>query len=78
VEESLTVLFGTVEYFEREIEFHLAEVEKRDRFMEEINQIQLKLEQELLNDFICDEKLRMECLQNLSNACSKLTEDYVV
>jgi hypothetical protein len=78
VEESLTVLFGTVEYFEREIEFHLSEVEKRERLKEEINQIQMKLEEELLNDFICDEKLRVECLQNLSNACSKLTEDYVV
>ena len=78
MEETLTVLFGTVEYFEREIEFHLSEVEKRERYREEINQIQLKLEEELLNDFICDEKLRMECMQNLSNACSKLTEDYVV
>ncbi len=74
----MTVLFGTIEYFEREIEFHLAEVEKRSRVQEEINQIQMKLEEELLNDFICDEKLRIECLQNLSNACSKLTEDYVV
>jgi hypothetical protein len=78
VEELLTVLFGTIEYFEREIEFHLAEVEKRERLQEEISQIQVKLEEELLNDFICDEKLRMECLQNLSNACSKLTGDYVV
>jgi hypothetical protein len=75
VEGFLTVLFGTVEYFEREIEFHLSEVEKRERIQEEINEIQYKLEQELLNDFICDEKLRIECLQNLSNACSKLTED---
>jgi hypothetical protein len=78
VEESLTVLFGTVEYFEQEIEFHLTETEKREKFREEIQQIQMKLEEELRNDFICDEKLRVECLQNLSNACSKLTEDYVV
>ena len=74
----MTVLFGTVENFEREIEFHLAEVEKRERLQEEINQIQVMLEEELLNDFICDEKLRMECLQNLSNACNRLTEDYLV
>ncbi|WP_226085691.1 MULTISPECIES: hypothetical protein [Mesobacillus] len=74
----MTVLFGTVEYFEQEIEFHLTEIEKREKFREEIQQIQRKLEEELRNDFICDEKLRMECLQNLSNACNKLTEDYVV
>ncbi|MCM3125095.1 hypothetical protein QNH36_20105 [Mesobacillus sp. AQ2] len=74
----MTVLFGTVEYFEREIEFHLTDVEKRERFQEEIQQIQMKLEEELRNDFICDERLRRECLENLSNACSKLTEDYVV
>jgi len=78
VEETLTVLFGTVEYFEREIEFHLTDVEKRERFRDEIEQIQMKLEEELRNDFICDEKLRGECLENLSNACNKLTEDYVV
>ncbi|RSD24981.1 hypothetical protein [Mesobacillus subterraneus] len=74
----MTVLFGTIEYFEREIEFHLAEVEKRERLREEIQQIQMKLEEELRNDFICDERLRAECLQNLTDACSRLTEDYVV
>ncbi|MEW8969179.1 MAG: hypothetical protein AB2411_01070 [Mesobacillus sp.] len=48
----MTVLFGTVEYFEQEIEFHLTEIEKREKLREEIQQIQMKLEEELRNDFI--------------------------
>ena len=74
----MTVLFGTVEYFEQEFEYYLADGQKRNQLKDEIDAIHSKLENEILHDFICDEKLREECLQNLSDACNKLTEDLLV
>ncbi|HAQ06126.1 MAG TPA: hypothetical protein DCR24_00775 [Bacillus bacterium] len=74
----MTVLFGTVEYFEREFEYYLAEVQKRNKLQDEIDAIHSKLKNEIMHDFICDENLREECLQNLSDACNKLTENLLV
>nr|WP_210365792.1 hypothetical protein [Bacillus sp. REN3] len=74
----MTVLFGTVEYFEQEIEHYLADVAEKQRIREEIYKIQSKLEDELLHDFICDEKLRKECLRNLADAFNKLKQDLAV
>jgi hypothetical protein len=67
----VTVLFGSVEYFEQEI---LSYLEKSGEHVREaaISKIYSNLENELLHDFVCDEKIRQECLQNLSNACEKL------
>jgi hypothetical protein len=70
----MTVLFGSVEFFERE----LLEYAKKNSFTE--NSIMVKydsLKHELLFDFICDEKVRIECLENLSLAYKKLLDqDY--
>lgn len=70
----MTVLFGTVEFFERE----MLEYAKKKRFTKNsIMEKYLSLKHELLYDFVCDEKLRIECLQNLSIAYQKLLEhDY--
>ncbi|PLR96810.1 hypothetical protein [Bacillus sp. T33-2] len=73
----MTVLFGTVEYFEREIRDYLSSNQINSSIVaEEISQIQTKLENEILYDFICDERIRVECLQNLTYACDRLADYY--
>ncbi|WP_409302917.1 hypothetical protein [Peribacillus sp. SCS-155] len=67
----MTVLFGSVEYFEREI---LSYLEKNGEEIKEasISEAYSTLEHELMYDFVCDEFLRKACLQNLSYACEKI------
>ncbi|AIE61478.1 hypothetical protein [Bacillus methanolicus] len=70
----MTVLFGTVEFFEREM---LDYAKKKQFAKNSIMEKYSSLKHELLYDFVCDEKLRIECLQNLSIAYQKLLEhDY--
>lgn len=67
----MTVLFGSVEFFERE----MLDYAKKKQFVEDsIMTKYLSLKHELLYDFICDEKLRIQCLQNLSIAYQKLLD----
>lgn len=69
----MTVLFGTVEYFERKF-LSYAEANHIDRLsQEQISAIHFKLKDELLNDFVCTERIRTECLDNLAQARGKLT-----
>ncbi|EIJ80391.1 hypothetical protein PB1_08527 [Bacillus methanolicus PB1] len=70
----MTVLFGSVEFFERE----MLEYAKKEHFTKNsIMTKYLSLKHELLYDFICDEKLRIQCLKNLSIAFQKLLDqDY--
>lgn len=62
----MTVLFGTVEYFVREIARYLGN-KTIDGTIEEIYKI---LYDELKYDFLCDESLRSECITNLTEAYS--------
>lgn len=64
----MTVLFGTFEYFHREIVNHLNEHGLKEKMEEELSFITTKLENEILYDFICDERLRRECIKNLRTA----------
>ena len=64
----MTVLFGTVEYFEREIMKGL-------KCNISLLDITTKLEDELLYDFICDERIRVECLNNLQTAINMFKQD---
>ncbi|RID82408.1 hypothetical protein D1953_18160 [Peribacillus asahii] len=72
----MTVLFGTVEYFEQEVLRYLS-VNQMGRWTkeDEISLVYSKLEDEILYDFICHEKLRIEYLKNLTFACNKLKID---
>lgn len=67
----MTVLFGTVEYFEREIMNDL-------QCNISLSDITTKLEDELLYDFICDERIRVECLNNLKTAICTFKQDQVL
>ncbi len=69
----LTILFGTVEYFEREIlnevlDNHTHELSEEENIFNAYS----KLKDELLVNFICSEKLRLECKQNLKKAYEKI------
>ncbi|MGE7766971.1 hypothetical protein [Peribacillus sp. NPDC096540] len=77
-EFKMTVLFGTVEYFEQEMLRHL-EICQMGKWTkeDEISLIYSRLENEILFDFVCDEKVRIECLKNLAYADKRLrVKDY--
>ncbi|WP_404356245.1 hypothetical protein LG291_22570 [Cytobacillus firmus] len=64
--------FGSVEYFEKEITENLPP-EKSVRISEEqFSVIAARLKKELLDDFVCEENIRRECLDNLFYAIKRL------
>jgi predicted deacylase len=65
---TLTVLFGTVEYFEKQIQNFLKEKGVFKTSTEQLSDVFSILENELLNEFICAENVREECLENLKKA----------
>jgi hypothetical protein len=66
----LTVLFGTVKYFERELLSHL---KNRQEFeVGALDNIYLSLRVEVLNNFVCDEVIRERFLENLFSAFNDL------
>lgn len=67
------MLFGTVEYFEREIYNYLNENQLKEISGDSLHVIFSKLKRELLYDFVCDERIRLECLENLKYAISMIT-----
>lgn len=71
----MTILFGTVEYFEREILSTPDDLSKSLSKDEYLKSIYAKLENEVLFNFVCDEKIRIECLQNLQIAYERLNRN---
>ncbi|MBG9452150.1 hypothetical protein ABE67_23015 [Cytobacillus firmus] len=57
-------LFGTVEYFEQKIDAYLTNKKLKNK-EKHIKEIVSKLEKEIRHDFICHERIRKECLNNL-------------
>jgi hypothetical protein len=70
----MTVLFGTIEYFEREILNYAALYNYRKLAKHQVLMIYSTLKDDLLNNFVCGEQFRMDCLDNLSHACDKLLD----
>ncbi|WHY78396.1 hypothetical protein QNH20_04400 [Neobacillus sp. WH10] len=68
----MTVLFGSVEYFEKEILNAAAQGHINDLTHDHISMIYSMLKNELLNDFVCEERIRVECLKNLTQASCRL------
>ncbi|MBT2687444.1 hypothetical protein J7I93_04525 [Bacillus sp. ISL-47] len=68
----MKIYYGSVEFFEREIIHSLSRQETNS--LEEIAE---KLEKELLYDFICDEKIKRECLNNLVCACTRVNHQFI-
>lgn len=71
----MTVLFGTVEYFQRAIYNYLKENQLKEISEDSLYVITSNLKKEILYDFVCDERIRLECLENLKNAISIITQD---
>jgi hypothetical protein len=65
----VTILFGTAEYFEREFLTYAARNNLNQMNNDQILMIYSRLKNELLNDFVCEESIRKECIQNLERAC---------
>ncbi|EWG12049.1 hypothetical protein ABE29_22915 [Cytobacillus firmus] len=72
------VIFGTVEYFEKEIKAYVANNRLKESKLERLKKITSELENELLYDFSCHERLRQECLKNLSEAYGKMIQGKAV
>lgn len=68
----MTVLFGSVEYYEREL-LHEADQNHVNRHADDaISMTYFRLKNELLYDFVCEERIREECLENLTQAFCRL------
>jgi hypothetical protein len=72
----MSVLFGSVEYYERELLHTVEQNQVNTRADEQISKTYAKLKRELLHDFVCEEKIRTECLENLTKAfCRRFNSD---
>ncbi|KML46446.1 hypothetical protein [Cytobacillus firmus] len=72
-----TVLFGTVEYYERELisyftNYHISN--KDDAAMK----VFLMLEAEIFNVFLFDEAIRIRCMQNLLKSFCRVSETHLI
>ena len=70
----MTVLFGTVKFFEREIINYLDENQLKDASEAPLYKITAKLENEIKYDFVCHERIRLECLNNLKYAVDMIQD----
>ncbi|MCS0670544.1 hypothetical protein [Cytobacillus firmus] len=72
-----TVLFGTIEYYERELISYFTNnyiSNKDDATMK----IFIMLEAEIFTVFLFDEAIRIKCMQNLLKAFCRVSETYLV
>ncbi|MGA5689405.1 hypothetical protein [Cytobacillus pseudoceanisediminis] len=72
-----TVLFGTIEYYERELISYFTNnhiSNKDDATMK----IFIMLEAEIFKVFLFDEAIRIKCMQNLLKAFCRVSETYLV
>ncbi|MBB6444055.1 hypothetical protein [Bacillus benzoevorans] len=70
----MNIIFGTIEFFEKEILSYLNENRTKERMEEPLTIITSQLEHELLYDFICDETIRMQCRRNLEDAIQNVSQ----
>lgn len=72
----MKVYFGSIEYFEQEIQ----SLAKRKSFMDmspnQIMEIHSEIKDELINDFICDADVKRECINNLNLAAERFLYKY--
>lgn len=72
----LKVFFGSIEYFEKEI----MSFAKRRSYIhlarEEVMEIYSELKDELMNDFICEDHIKKECINNLNLASQRFLHKY--
>ncbi|MDF2037712.1 hypothetical protein P2R12_12185 [Cytobacillus oceanisediminis] len=67
----MEVFYGTEEYFEQKVSNYLS----KDGDENKLSIIAARLEYEIRYEFICHERVRNECLENLFEVCDRvLTE----
>ncbi|MEK3857199.1 hypothetical protein [Cytobacillus sp. FSL H8-0458] len=69
----MSAIFGSVEYFERKIGNYLAKKQINDVNEKQLFNIAAQLEYEIRNDFICHERIKKECLENLFKVYSRIS-----
>jgi hypothetical protein len=70
----VTILYGTVEYYERQIADYL-DRNQTNKLDEELNIIFLELEKEIFFDnFLHNEKIRVKFLKNLTIAVAQIKD----
>ncbi|MDR6121872.1 endoglucanase Acf2 [Bacillus sp. SLBN-46] len=72
----LKVLFGSIEYFEKEIMSFAKKKSSINLAREQVMEIYSEMKDELMNDFICDEHIKKECLHNLNLASQRFLHKY--
>ncbi|MBU8915858.1 hypothetical protein [Neobacillus sp. 114] len=72
-----TVLFGTIEYYEGEIVNYLSNRYSYDH-EDAAKRVFALLEKEILNTFLFEETLRIQCLHNLIKAFGKVSKKSIV
>lgn len=66
------MLFGSIEYFERDIMSFAKRKSLITLSPNQVMKIHSEIKYELMNDFICDVDLIKECVNNLNLASEKL------
>ncbi|MGF2617920.1 hypothetical protein FZC84_12825 [Rossellomorea vietnamensis] len=70
----MTVLFGSVEYFERELNDYLVNQELSHLSIgQKIELTYTTIKEDIAHNFICSDTLREECLDNLNKAYKKVS-----
>jgi hypothetical protein len=70
------VFFGSIEYFEREMMSFAKRRSNNCLAREQAMEIYSELKNELVNDFICDDQIKKECLNNLNIANQRFLHKY--
>ncbi|WP_282140935.1 hypothetical protein [Cytobacillus oceanisediminis] len=63
--------YGTEEYFEKKVSKYLS----KDADEKRLSKIAARLEYEIRYEFICHERIRDECLENLFEVCDRVISD---
>ncbi|KON86238.1 hypothetical protein AF332_04950 [Sporosarcina globispora] len=63
--------YGTEEYFEQKVSNCLS----KDADEKKLSKIAAQLEYEIRHEFICHERIRKECLENLFEVCDRAISD---
>jgi hypothetical protein len=76
--KTLNGLFGSIEYFEKEMLSFAKRRSYSEMAREHVMEIHSKIEDELVNDFICDDKIKKQCLENLNIASQKFLDKQLI
>ncbi|WP_413307739.1 hypothetical protein AA0X95_08290 [Bacillus sp. 1P10SD] len=72
----LKMFFGSIEYFEKEITRFAKKERSVHLSREQVMEIYSEMKDELMNDFICDERIKKECIHNLNLASQRFLHKY--